>query len=153
MSVVPRPHYATAMCESDNVNIEVHCYRPQRSWAKVMFLQASVILFTGGRMSASVHAGIPPPREQNPRADHHPPWEQTPPPEADTPRADTPQSRPPREAHASIRSMSGRFASYWNAFLFVMEVIMRLHSQWHIVDLLIDFSIHQASHSKDGLQP
>ena len=33
-------------------------YRPQRSWVKVIFSQASVILITGGG-SASVHAGIP----------------------------------------------------------------------------------------------
>ena len=53
-------------------------------------------------MSASVHAGIPPwrrhPREQKPP-------EQTP-----------PLSRHPRE-QTSIRSMSDRYASYWNAFL------------------------------------
>ena len=59
-----------------------HFYRPQRSRAKVMFLQASVILSTGG-VSASVHAGIPHPPEQSPRnraplgADT--PLEQTPP--------------------------------------------------------------------------
>ena len=35
------------------------CYCPQRSWGKVIFSQASVILFTGG--SASKHAGIPHP--------------------------------------------------------------------------------------------
>ena len=35
-------------------------YRPQRSWGKVMFLQASVILSTRGG-GVSVHAGIPPP--------------------------------------------------------------------------------------------
>ena len=46
-------------------------YRPQRSWAKVMFLQASVILSTRGG-SVSVHAGMPPPQEQTPP-------EQTPP--------------------------------------------------------------------------
>ena len=40
----------------------ITCYRPQRSWAKVMFLQASVILLTGG-WSASVHVGIPRPQE------------------------------------------------------------------------------------------
>ena len=34
-------------------------YRPQRSWGKVMFSQACVILFTGG-LSASVHARIHP---------------------------------------------------------------------------------------------
>ena len=103
-------------------------YRPQRSWAKVMFLQASVILLTGG-VSASVHAGIHP-------QSRHPPQEQTPPQQTPLqrrhtprsrhpPRADTPlqsrhppKSRPPREADSSIRSMSGRYASYWNAFLF-----------------------------------
>ena len=58
------------------------CYRPQRSWGKVMFSQVCVLLFTGG-MSASVHAGMPP----------HPP-EQTPP-RIRPPRADTPGSRPP----------------------------------------------------------
>ena len=35
-------------------------YRPQPGWGKVIFSQASVILFTGGG-SASVHAGIPRP--------------------------------------------------------------------------------------------
>ena len=39
-------------------------YRPERSWGKVIFSQASVILFTGG--SASVHAGIPHPPAQRP---------------------------------------------------------------------------------------
>ena len=43
-------------------------YRPQRSWAKVMFLQASVILLTGW-VSASVHAGIP-----TPPGSRHSPW-------------------------------------------------------------------------------
>ena len=81
----------------------------KRSWAKVMFLQASVILLTEG-LSASVHAGIPtPPGSRHPpRADpreqtppwsrHHPeadiPWEQTPP-GADTHREQT----PPRSRH------------------------------------------------------
>ena len=50
----------------------------------------------GGRGSASVHAGIPPP------------------PGPDPPREQTP---PPWEADTSIRSTSGRYASYWNAFL------------------------------------
>ena len=60
--------------------------------AKVIFLHLSVILFTGG-VSASVHAGIPPP----PRADTHP-WDQTPPrhpPGPDPLRADTPQEQTP----------------------------------------------------------
>ena len=66
--------------------------------AKIIFLHLSVILFTGG-VSASVHAGI-----------QHPP-------EADTPREQTP---PLPEADSGIRSMSSRYASYWNAFLLVL---------------------------------
>ena len=74
----------------------MHFYRPQRSWGKVMFLQVSVILFTGG-LSASVHAGIHPPPEQTPpRADT--PLEQTPPEQTSPPGADIPPwSRHPRE--------------------------------------------------------
>ena len=61
-----------------------------------------------------------------------PPWEQTP------PGADTPQSRrPPSSRHppggdtppradSGIRSMSGRYASYWNAFLFAI-LCRKLH--------------------------
>ena len=49
-------------------------YRPQRCCGKVVFLQASVILFTGGGCLPA-----PPGR---------PPW-------ADTPRADTPQADTP----------------------------------------------------------
>ena len=32
--------------------------------------------------------------------------------------ADTPRQTPPHAVHAGIRSTSGRYASYWNAFLF-----------------------------------
>ena len=152
--------------------------------AKVIFLHLSVILFTGGGVSASVHAGMPSPKSSNPWSRHlpeqtppksrhppeaHTPWEQTPlleqtpppqkqtipqeqtprpgadtpqkqtPPGADTPQeadplgsrqpprsrhpleADTPQSRhPPQEADSGIWSMSGQYASYWNAFLFTI---------------------------------
>ena len=66
-----------------------------------MFLQVCVILFTGG-VTASVHAGIPPP----PLKEQTPLQEQTP-----------SQSRHPPEADSGIRSTSGRYASYWNAFL------------------------------------
>ena len=65
-----------------------------------------------------------PPRSRHPQSRHPPeqtppsPQEQTPP--ADTPREQTlpPEQTPPREADSSsIRSTSGRHASYWNAFL------------------------------------
>ena len=67
-----------------------HYYRPQRSWAKVIFSQASVCP-RGGGVSASVHAGIYPPR-----ADHLPP-DQTSPPGPHPPRPDPPGADPPRE--------------------------------------------------------
>ena len=94
-------------CVSENKLLIRFNYRPQRSWAKVMFLQASVILLTAG-VSASVHAGIPPPSRHppgttqpleqtppgpdTPQSRHHPP-EQTPPGTRHTP----PQSTPPSE--------------------------------------------------------
>ena len=93
------------------------CYRPQRSWGKVMFSQACVILFTGG--SASVHAGIPPPPgadstpppEQTPR-EQTPPWEQTP-----------PRTAPPGAEHAGRYGQriggthpTGMQSCYWNRF-------------------------------------
>ena len=106
--------YIVLFCHQLNANFIVHklillvtwqnsYYRPQRSWAKVTFLQVCVILFTGYGVSASVHAGIPHPPEQTP------PREDTPgvqtPPREDTPLeqrssgAETPWSRhPPWEA-------------------------------------------------------
>ena len=116
-------------------------YRPQRSWAKVMFLQESVILLTGGCMLGYQPPQDQTPREQTPR-EQTPPWtmhppgpytppeqtplDQTPPRSRHHPPEQTPPgSRPlwtrprPQEADTSIRrSMSGRYASHWNAFLF-----------------------------------
>ena len=89
--------------------------------AKVMFLQVSVCS-QGGRVSASVHAGMPDP----PQTRQTPPISQTPLGPGRPPR-DQPDPPPPRnqaepptpgEADSSIRSTSGRYASYWNAFLF-----------------------------------
>ena len=48
------------------------------------------------------------------------PREQTPP-GPDTPsQTPLPDQTPPREADCSIRSTSGRYASYWNAFLLIV---------------------------------
>ena len=84
-------------------------YRLQRSWAKVMFLQASVILLTGGCLPQCMLGYTPPrsrhppgadttPKQTPPRSRHtsqaDTPREQTPP-GADPPGADTPQSRHP----------------------------------------------------------
>ena len=80
--------------------------RPQRNCGKVMFSQASVILFTGG-------CGRHPPARHP--LDRYPPTQcmlgYTPLPSAcwDTP--------PPPDSHCSRR-----YASYWNAFLFNCKV-------------------------------
>ena len=76
-------------------------YRPQRSCGQgYVFTRVCDSVNRGG--SASVHAGIPPL-----------------PPGADTPPKQTPWEQTPPEADSGIRSMSGRYASYWNAFLFM----------------------------------
>ena len=104
------PHEGACLDTSSN-------YRPQRSWAKVMFLHASVCPQGGGSAQCMLGYHLPeadtPPKRQNSRR-------QTPPPEADPPEADTP---PPR----SSRSMSSRYASYWNAFLF--QLIFTAHKR------------------------
>ena len=78
-----------------------------------------VCLSTGGRVLPQCMPGYHPQREQTPPWTRHPPG-------ADTPRSRPPGTRhPPREqtlpeADASIWSMNGRYASYWNAFLFYL---------------------------------
>ena len=76
-----------------------------------------------GGGSASVHAGIHPPWSRPPPgAETHPLGADPPrsrPPRNRPPQEQTPPSRhPPREADSGIRSTSGRYTSYWNAFLF-----------------------------------
>ena len=67
--------------------------------AKVMFLLVSVIPSTGG-------GGVLP----QCMLGYHTPQEARFPPGKHAP--------PPREEHSGIQSMSGQYASYWNAFLF-----------------------------------
>ena len=79
-----------------------------------MFLLVCGILFTG--RSASVHAGIPPPPGPDTPLGPDTPKDQAHPPEGSTP----PRTRHPPGKEApppGIRSMSSRYASYWNAFL------------------------------------
>ena len=79
-----------------------HC--PQRSCGKVIFSQASVILFTG-RRGVCLNAC----------------WDTTPPQTRQAPappgQAGTPSPEQIR-AYWEIRSTSGRYASYWKAVLF-----------------------------------
>ena len=68
----------------------------------------------------------PPPKEAPQEGDPQeggPPKKETPPrrrpPKKETPQEEAPPRRrhPPKEEDSGIRSMSGRYASYWNAFL------------------------------------
>ena len=79
-----------------------------------MFLHLSVILFTGGfatHTHTHTHTQTPPHHGRHP-----PPW-------ADT---HTPGQSHPCAVHAVIRSTSGRYASYWNAFLLLKFFILFL---------------------------
>ena len=127
-------------------------YCPQRSCGKVMFSQASVILFTGRRgVSVADTPGQTPPWADTTQADtppgRHlqedtPPWEDTPLGRHSPPGKHPPGQTPPGPVHAGIHTSpaqcmlgytppaqcllgydghcSGRYASYWNAFLFTI---------------------------------
>ena len=73
-------------------------YRPQQSWAKVMFLQASVILLTGRSVCLSACWDTHP-LSRHPQSRQPP--QQTPPTPmgADPPRADPPSRHPPGSRH------------------------------------------------------
>ena len=78
-------------------------YRPQRSWAKVMFLQASVILLTGGGVPGQVPPGPgtsprpgTPPTRYSPLDQVLPPLDQVLPPRPGTP----PQTRYPQTRYS-----------------------------------------------------
>ena len=87
-------------------------YRLQRSWGKIIFLQACVILFTGGVCLSACWDSNPPPRPGTPR-------NQAPPPKpGNPPKPDTPQDQaPPKTRHPhckacwEIRSPRGRYTS------------------------------------------
>ena len=99
--------------------------------AKVMFLQVCVCPRGGGCLPQCMLGCHTPPQDQgDPPRPGRPPWDQgdTTPRTRQTPRdqadplwdqADPPGTRqtPPWEADSSIWSTSGRYASYWNAFL------------------------------------
>ena len=68
-------------------------YRPQQSCGKVMFLHLSVILFTWGVCQGDL------------------PWTETPSDRDPPPKTENPLDR------GTHMVMSGRYASYWNAFL------------------------------------
>ena len=79
--------------------LQDYFYRPETKFAKVMFLHVSVILSTVGGVRGK--GGV---------ARGHA-WQ----------GGCVPRAPPGRYYGYGIRSMSGRYASYWNAFLFVKD--------------------------------
>ena len=119
-----------------NSIINIAFYHPQRSWGKVIFSQASVILSTGGgeylgrytppRTRCPPGTRCPPQTRHTPRPGT-PPWDQVPHRPGTHPDQYTPwdevhppwdQVPPWSSACREIRATSGRYSSYWNAFLF-----------------------------------
>ena len=105
VSEYPNPwDFGTASDFCDNL----HCYRPQRSWGKVMFLHVSVILFTGG-FSRPTPRG----RLRDLTGGYQGPHPGGPGPGRGCVPACTETDPPfPRDSY-----WCGWFASYWNAFL------------------------------------
>ena len=111
-----------------DVLIELFSFnRPLRSCGKVMFLHLSVILFTEwGRCLPQCMLGYThSPRKHTPRStpQKHTPLEAHPSP-LETPPRSTPLGRHPSLwADTSLADgyCSGRYASYWNVFLFLSD--------------------------------
>ena len=82
------------VCSIYCLNVAVINYRPQRSWGKVMFSQACVILFTGECLPQCM-LGYNPQEQTSPQSRHIPRARH--PPGADPPLEQTPQSRHPPE--------------------------------------------------------
>ena len=114
-------------------------------WGKIIF---SVVCVKNSVHSMYPHpwADTPPPRAGTPPWAGTPPGRYTPPgagtpPWAGTPQgsytlleAGTPKAGTPRQVHTpsryyEIRSMSGQYASYWNAFLFSVRAVSLASSQ------------------------
>ena len=91
---------------------------------RLIFLQACVCPREGGLPQCMLEYAPPGADTRLPSICHTPNFEQTPPrgeyPPEQTPSWEQtpPRSRIPPGTDSSIRSTSGRYASYWNAFLF-----------------------------------
>ena len=90
-------------------------YRPQRSCRQGNVFTRVCDSVQRGSVCLSACWDTTPPKQT-------PPKKQTPS-EADTPRKQTP---PGKQIPPGIRSMSGRYASYWNAFLLLIKIYMQI---------------------------
>ena len=102
-------------------------YRPQRSCGQGnIFAPVCHSVHGGGLPQCMLGCHPPGSRDATPGSRHpHPPRSRHPP-EQTPPAADTPP-----EADSGIRSMSGRYVSYWNAFLSCLFLL----TSWTVVCL------------------
>ena len=116
-------------------------YRPQRSWGKVISSQASVILSTGGGVhgggmhGGGVHGGGMHGGGVHGRGVHGGgcAWQGV---------VCDMHASPGRYYCYGIRSMSGRYASYWNAFL-LMEIVQHARA---FINKNINLNQHKEFH-------
>ena len=112
-------------------------YRPQRSCGQgYVFTRVCDSVHRGVCLSACWDNTHPLPPRTRPPGKQAPPGKQTYL-EAGTPRKPTPREAgtpsrkqaplaPGKQAPPGIRSMSGRYASYWNAFLFLVMLYLQV---------------------------
>ena len=104
------------------ITMKKYFYRPQRSCGQGNIFTPVCHSVHRGGVCLSACWDTPPPDQTPPPGPGRHPRDQTPRDQAEPPR--TRHHHPPTrqtaapEADSSIRSMSGRYASYWNAFLF-----------------------------------
>ena len=118
-------HTQVDLCP-DTCRVNSIYYRPQRSCGQGNVFTGVCHSFCsqGGLRRTPPRAGRPPQTRKNPPGTReNPPGRENPPQTRENPpgtRENPPGTRqtPPREEDCSIRFMSGRYASYWNAFLF-----------------------------------
>ena len=110
----------------------IHYYRPKRSFGQGnIFTPVCHSVHRGGRvlLASPPPPGMETPLEQTPARMENPPQMEEPPPDGEPPRMEEPprieepppDGEPPPEADSGIRSAIGRYASYWNAFLFQLN--------------------------------
>ena len=88
------------------------CYRPQTKFVKVMFLQMSVILFTGGVCLSACW-------DTSPRS--RPPWEQTP-----------PRSRPPPPREQTATAADGTHPTGMHSCCKCGQTVTEMsRTKWH----------------------
>ena len=116
---MPRIFLLLRFVKFPKTHIAINFYRSQTKFAKVMFLHLSVCHSVHRGCLPQCMLGYTPPGADTPWSKQLSPGANTPPPRS---------SHPPSSACWEIRPTSGRYASYWNAYLlFKVSICINLH--------------------------